>query len=130
MSFLIGLITRSPWGLHALIYVTATLLIVCIGLGVTVEIQSARLDAAKARETTMGDKLATQNRAVTTWKAAADKQAERAKEAARKAEKVRTVTVERVRTVTVATIPTGCQDAVKWGVEHALEFNKRWEDEE
>jgi len=130
MQFLAGLITRSPWGLQALIYVTAALLIICIGLGVTVEIQSARLDAAKARQDVLGDKLATQNRAVTIWKAEADKQAQRVKEAAKKAERVRTVTVERVRTVTVAAIPPACPDAVKWGAEHALEFNKRWEDEE
>lgn len=130
MQFLVGLIIRSPWGLQTLIYVAGGLLIICIGLGVTVEIQSTRLDAAKARETALGDKLATQNRAVATWKAEADKQAERAREAARKAEKVRTVTVERVRTITVATIPPACPDAVKWGAEHALEFNNRWEDEE
>jgi len=95
-----------------------------------VEIQNAKLDAAKARQAALGDKIAVQNQAITTWKAEADKQAQRIHEAARKAEKVRTVTAIRIRTVSVAAIPSTCPDAVKWGAEHALEFNKRWNDEE
>ncbi len=130
MSFLVNLITRSPWGLQALLYAAAALLIACIGLGVTVDIQSARLDTAKARQAALANKIATQNQAITTWKAEADKQTQRIHEAARKAEKVRTVTAMRVRTVSVAAIPTACPDAVKWGAEHALEFNKRWTQKE
>ncbi len=130
MSFLANLITRSPWGLQALLYAAAALLIACIGLGITVEIQSARLDAAKARQAALGDKIVAQNQAITAWKAEADKQAQRVQEAARKAEKVRTVTAMRIRTVSVAAIPTACPDAVTWGAEHALEFNKRWEEKE
>lgn len=109
--------------------IAAALLLICIGLGVTVEIQAARLDAAQARQESLGDKLATQNRAVTAWKAEAAKQTERVKIAAKRAEKVRTVTVERIRTVTVAAIPSTCPEAVKWGAEHAIEFNKRWNHE-
>jgi len=130
MDFLVNLITRSPWGLQALLYAAAVLLIACIGLGVTVEIQDSKLDAAKAQQAALGDRIATQNQAITAWKAEADKQTQRVNEAARTAEKVRTVTALRVRTVSVAAIPTACPDAVKWGAEHALEFNKRWEDEE
>jgi len=130
MSFIVNLITRSPWGLQAVLYATAVLLIACIGLGVTVEIQSAKLDAAKARQAALGDKITVQNQAVAAWKAEADKQTQRVHEAARKAEKVRTVTALRVRTISVASIPTACPDAVTWGAEHALEFNKRWTQKE
>jgi hypothetical protein len=120
---------QSPWGAQALLYAVAALLVVCISLGVTTEIQSERLDAYKARQESLGEKLAAQNKAVAAWKTEADKQAARVLESAQKAEKVRTVTVERVRTVTVAAIPAACPDAVVWGAEHALEFNRRWEDE-
>jgi len=130
MSFLVNLITRSPWGLQALLYAAAVLLIACIGLGVTVEIQGAKLDAAKARQAALGDKITAQNQAITAWKAEADKQTQRVHETARKAEKVRAITALRVRTISVAAIPTACPDAVTWGAEHALEFNKRWNDEE
>ena len=123
---MIDLITNII-GVRALLIVTAALLAVCIGLGVTVRIQSAQLDAAQARQESLGEKLATQNRAVSQWKAEANKQAARVQEAAKRAERVRTVTIERVRTVTVAAIPPACPDAVKWGAERALEFNKRWE---
>lgn len=129
MSVLIGMVTRSPIGIQVLLYAVAVLLSLCIGLFAVVEVQSARLDAAKARQESLGDKLATQNRAVTKWKAEADDQAARARAAAVKAEKVRIITVDRVHTVTVATIPPACPDAVKWGAEHAQEFNRRWEDE-
>jgi len=130
MSFLVNLITRSPWGLQAVLYTAAALLIACIGLGVTVKIQSTRLEAAKAQQAALGDRIATQNQAITAWKAEADKQAQRIHETARKAEKVRTVTALRVRTISVAAIPTECPDAVTWGAEHALEFNKRWTQKE
>jgi len=130
MSFLVNLIIRSPWGLQALLCAAAVLLIACIGLGVTVEILGVRLDAAQARQAALADRIATQNQAITAWKAEADKQAQRVREAARKAEKVRTVTALRVRTISVAAIPTACPDAVTWGAKHALEFNKRWEEKE
>jgi len=130
MKFLINLITQSPWGLQALLYATGALLIICIGLGVTVAIQSAKLDAAKARQAALADKIATQNQAVAIWKTEADKQSERANEAAKKAEKVRTKTIERVRTITVASIPSSCPDAVRWGAEQALRFNRHWEKED
>ena len=93
---MIDLITNII-GVRALLIVTAALLAVCIGLGVTVRIQSAQLDAAQARQESLGEKLATQNRAVSQWKAEANKQAARVQEAAKRAERVRTVTIERVR---------------------------------
>ncbi len=127
MRFLVGLITRSPWGVKALIYAVIALVIGCINLFVVVEIQSARLDAASAREAALGDKLNDQNRAVAEWKAAAGRQADRVSAAAKKAEKIRTVTIDRVRTITVASIPPACPDAIKWAADQAVAFNQRWE---
>lgn len=128
ISSLLGIIGRSPWGMQALLYVSIGLLVTCIGLGVTVEIQSSRLEAAAARQEALGDKLAAQNRAVGVWKSEADLQKNRAKAAAVQAEKVRVITVEKVREVATAQIPFECNEAVKWGALQAQEFNKRWEE--
>lgn len=130
MQILIRLLLRSPWGLQALIYLAAGLVITCIGLGVMVEIQSTRLDAASAREAALGDKLNDQNRAVAEWKAAAGRQADRVSLAGQKAEKIRTVTVERVRTIAVAKIPPACPDAIKWAADQGAAFSLRWEGEQ
>lgn len=130
MRFLVGLITRFPWGIQAMVYAVVGLLIICLGLSATVKIQSARLDAASAHEVALGDKLNEQNRAVAEWKAAAGRQADRALAAAKKAENIRTVTIDRVRTITVAKIPPACPDAIKWAVDHGAAFNMRWEGEQ
>lgn len=125
---------RSPVALQALLYTCAGLLLICIGLGVAVEIQSTRLTAAnatigklQAEKKSLGDQIITQNRAVEQWKAEADKQAQRAVDAAQKAETVRTVTVERVREVTVAAIPQSCPESDGWLINWGLQFNARWE---
>lgn len=127
MQFLIGLITRSPWGLQALISMVAGLLLTCTGLGSIVAIQSARLDAAKGRQETLSNDLATQNRAVEQLKAETEDQKQRVAAATAQGAQVRTVTIERVRTITVAAIPSTCPAAIKWGAQHALEFNQHWE---
>ena len=116
-------------GGRVLLCACVALLVISIGLGVTVKIQSAQLDAAKARQESLGDKLASQNRAVATWRAEADRQVIAAKAAVKRSRKVRTVTLERIRTITVAAIPPSCPDAIVWGAEHALEFHKRWTQE-
>lgn len=125
---------RSPVALQALLYTCAGLLLICIGLGVAVEIQSSRITAAnatigklQAEKKSLGDQISTQNRAVEQWKGAAVYQAQRAEDAAKKAEKIRTVTVERVREVTVAAIPQSCPDADAWAIGWGLQFNARWE---
>ena len=127
MQYLIGLLTRSSWGLQGLICLVAVLLISCAGLGATVAIENARLDAAKARQEALGNELTTQNLSVEKWKDEAEIQKQRVEAATAQGEKVRTVTVERVRTITVASIPSTCPDAIKWGAQQALEFNKHWE---
>jgi hypothetical protein len=127
MQFLIGLITRSPWGLQAVISLAGALLIVCLGLGATVAVQSARLDAAKAKQEIIGNQLAEQNRAIDTWKTEAEDQKQRVEAATAQGEQVRTITIGRVRTITVAKIPTECPAAIRWGAQHALEFSELWE---
>ena len=129
MGFMGGMVMRTPWGLSAVLYAVGGLLLACIGLGVTIKVQGARLEVAKVRVHALGEEIASQNRAVAAWKAEASKQASRALDAAKRAERVRTVTVDRVRTVTVAAIPPTCPGAIEWGAEHALEFVKEWEDE-
>jgi len=118
---------RSPVALQALLYTCAGLLIAVITLWTVVTVQSSRLDAAQARQESLGDKLAVQNRAVRTWRAEADKQAQRVLTAQAAAEKVRTVTVERVREVTVAAIPQSCPESDGWLINWGLQFNARWE---
>jgi F0F1-type ATP synthase membrane subunit c/vacuolar-type H+-ATPase subunit K len=127
ISSLIGLIGSTPWGISALLYVAAGLLVTSLGLGVEVKIQAAHLDAAKARQESLGDKIATQNRAISTWKSAAEIQAHRAVEASQRAEKVRVVTTERIRTITLLPVPVACPEAVQWGADQAIKFNKHWE---
>lgn len=125
---------RSPVALQALLYTCAGLLLICIGLGVAVEIQSTRLTAANAtigklqvEKKSLGEQISTQNRAVELWKGAAVYQAQRAEDAAKKAEQIRTVTVERVREVTVASIPQSCPESDGWLINWGLQFNARWE---
>lgn len=130
ISALIGIIGKSPWGMQALLYTTIGLLATSIGLGVVVKIQSAELTAAKAQKMALGDKIDEQNRAVATWKGAAQIQAHRAMEAAERAEAVRRRTTERIRFVTMAKIPVACPAAVQWGAQWAVQFSKRWEDKE
>lgn len=121
-------------GGRVLLYISAALLIVCIGLGVAVEIQDMRLLASKAdvkrleaEKANMAEKILDQNLAVLDWKAKAEEQAQRVKASQAQAEKVRTITIERVREVTVATIPAACPDAVRWAAEWGIAFNRRWE---
>lgn len=121
-------------GGRVLLYISAALLIACIGLGVAVEIQGSRLTVSRAdvkrleaEKGTLAEKILAQNLAVLDWKAKAEEQAQRVKAAQAQAEKVRTITIERVREVTVATIPPACPDAVRWAAEWGIAFNKRWE---
>jgi hypothetical protein len=129
VSAILGLISRTPWGMSALLYAAGGMLVACILLVIDLKITDAHLDAAKAQVTALGSKIDTQNHAVGVWKRKADEQEARALEAAKRAEKARTVTVERVRTITVAPIPSACHEAVQWGATSALEFNKGWEEE-
>ena len=114
-------------GGRVLLYVGFGLLIICIILGVALEITSSRLDAAQARTGLLGSLLGMQNQAVRKWKAEADKQAQAVAQAAQQRERVRTITVERVREVERAVIPQECPAAVKWAAEQALIFNAEWE---
>lgn len=121
-------------GGRILLYISIGLLATSVILGTTVKIQSSSLTASKAtikqlqaEKASLGDKISEQNRKVAEWVAKAKDQEEKARTAQAKAERVRTITVDRVREVTVATIPQSCPDAVKWSVDHAIEFNKRWE---
>lgn len=121
-------------GGRVLLYISAGLLIICVGLGITIEIQSSRLTASKAdvkrleaEKGNLAEKILTQNLAVLKWKAEAEEQIQRVKAAQRHAEKVRTVTVERVREVTVAAIPQSCPESDAWAIDWGLQFNARWE---
>lgn len=123
-------------GGRALLYISAGLLVICITLGVTVEIQDSRLAACRAtigqlqaEKKSMGDQIITQNKAVDMWKRAAVYQAQRAADAVQKAERVRATTIERVREVTVAAIPQSCPESDAWAIDWGLQFNRRWEAE-
>ena len=117
-------------GVRVLLILIAILSVLNVYQGVELKIQRSRVDVAEAKNTVLGDKLTTQNQAIEDWKQTAIYQAQTAREAALKAEKIRTVTVERVQTVTLAAVPVSCPEAIKWGSEQAIEFNKRWEEEE
>ena len=121
-------------GVRALLIISAALLLICLGLGVTVEIQSARLDAAKAENKTqtvqlqaMGNQVAVQNAAVDQLLANAAKQWDRLKAAEAAAGKIEVITKERIEYIERAAIPATCPEAVTWGAAHATEIGKRWE---
>lgn len=114
-------------GGRALLIICGVLLAVCVGLGMSLQTTNALLDAAQSRQDVLGEKLRTQNSAVRKWKAAAEEQAEKVRQAAQQREKVRVVTVERVREITVAAVPAPCPEAVRWAADQAVEFNRRWE---
>jgi hypothetical protein len=133
MSFLIGLITRSTFGIQAMLYACAGLLIACIGLSAAVKIQGGRLDAVRAQNATLtvmvkslGNQVTAQNSAVDQMLANAARQAERVSAAERAAAQVKEVTQERIGYVEQAAIPTACPEAVTWGAAHAIGIGKRW----
>jgi len=125
-DLIIGLITGT-YGKQIVIGIIIALLLIIGGLGVTLWVQNARLDAANARYNTIGDKLAIQNSAVNKWRAEAEKQKSKVQSAAKKAEKIKVVTIERIEFITKTPVPASCPEAVRWGAERAMEFNTRWE---
>lgn len=123
-------------GGRLLLYISAGLLAGCIGLGITVKIQSSALTASVAEakrlvaeKKNLGDKIAEQNRAVADLQAKGEEQAQRIKAAEHLAARVRTITVERVREAAAAPVPADCPAAVRWAADRAVEFNRRWEAE-
>jgi hypothetical protein len=134
VSTIVENLLRTPAGLQIMVYISLGLLMISIGLGVTVEIQGSRLDAAKAKNETqavqlqaLGNQIVGQNAAVDQMLANAAKQAERIHSAEAAAGRIQVVTQERIQNVQLAAIPTSCPEAVIWGATHAIEIGKRWE---
>jgi len=121
-------------GLRGLLIICAVLLLGCGGLGIAVEIQGSRLDAAQAKTQvqavqlqSLDNQVTAQNAAVDQMLANAAKQADRLKAAEQKAARTRVVTRDRIRYVDRAVIPATCPEAITWGAGHAIEIGRRWE---
>jgi len=121
-------------GGRVLLFAAAGLLLLSMGLSVAFEVQSSRLDTARAekqvdktRLQVAGGQIAAQNAAVDQMLRNAQVQADRLHAAEAAASQAQVVTQERIQYVDRAAIPTVCPDAVAWGVNHAVEIGKRWE---
>lgn len=123
-------------GARWLLSVAIALLILAITMSVTIEIQSAKLEAAVAKNTTLtvqlqdvGKQITAQNGAIDQMLDNAAKAADRLHAAEVEAGKVRIVTQERIQFIEHSEIPVTCPEAVTWGAGHAIEIGKRWEGE-